>query len=128
VEDVLCPSVLLVGRNGSWGDLLLRTLEKVRSKLSFSSPQAATPEYARKGAYRLILLDSTVCPEQRKQITAGLIGSNASIFYTFPVEHGLWWLPTLRRGQDCLGDPAYRWNEFPSVLEQIFQEQTGSQS
>jgi hypothetical protein len=117
------PNILLVGRNGSWGTPVLRCLEKFRSELSFAAPQSVTSEYVRKGAYNLILLDSTVPPEQRRQLASELIGSEASLFYTFPVENGCWWLPVLRRGQDCHGTPAFRRNEFPFELERILQSE-----
>lgn len=121
---VASPSVLLVGRNGSWGTLVLRPLEKFECELSFVAPQTVTQEYVKKGAYNLILLDSTVSSEQRRLLARELSGSNASIFYSFPVENGCWWLPTLRRGQDCHGAPAFRRNEFPIELERILRDQT----
>jgi hypothetical protein len=121
---VSSPNVLLVGRNGSWGTLVLKSLAKFRSELSFAAPQTVTPEYVRRGAYDLILLDSTVSPEQRRQLASELIGAEVSVFYTFPVENGCWWLPTLRRGQDCHGTPAFRRNEFPFELERILRDQT----
>ena len=49
---VSCPSVLLVGRNGSWGTSVLKSLEKFGSELSFAAPQTVTPEFVRKGAYQ----------------------------------------------------------------------------
>ena len=121
---VSCPSVLLVGRNGSWGTSVLKSLEKFGSELFFVAPQTVTSEYVRRGSYNLILLDSTVPPEQRRKLASELIGSEASIFYTFPVENGCWWLPTLRHGQDCHGTPAFRRKEFPFELERILRSQT----
>jgi hypothetical protein len=114
---------LLVGRNGSWGTLVLKSLTKFESDLSFVAPQLVTSEYVKKGAYNLILLDSTVSPEQRRQLASELQGWNVSIFYTFPVENGCWWLPTLRHGQDCHGTPAFRRTEFPSELERILRSE-----
>ena len=121
---ISCPSVLLVGRNGSWGKLVLKSLEKFGAELSFAPPQTVTPEHARKGAFNIILLDSTVLPEQRRQLASELAGSSISIFYSFPVENGCWWLPTLRHGQGCHGTVAFRRNEFPNELERILQDQT----
>jgi hypothetical protein len=118
---VSCPNVLLVGRSGSWGTLVLKSLEKFGSELSFAAPQTVTSEYVRNGAYNLVLLDSTVPPEQRRQLASELLGSSVSIFYTFPVENGCWWLPALRRGHDCHGAPAFRRNEFPLELERILR-------
>jgi hypothetical protein len=121
---ISCPSVLLVGRNGSWGKLVLKSLEKFGAELSFAPPITVTPDHVRKGEYNIILLDSTVPPEQRRQLASELAGSSISIFYSFPVESDCWWLPTLRHGQDCHGAPAFRRNEFPNELEHILQDQT----
>jgi hypothetical protein len=118
------PNILLVGRSGSWGTLVLKSLTKFESELSFALPQTVTSEYVRKGAFNLILLDSTVSPEQRRQLGSELVGSEASIFYTFPVENGCWWLPILRLGQDCHGTAAFRRNEFPFELERMLRDQT----
>src|SRR5487761_268556 len=109
---ISCPTVLLVGRNGSWGRSVLKSLEKFGTELLFMAPQTITAEYARRGTFDLILLDSTVPADQRRRLASALIGSSVSIFYTFPVENGCWWLPTLRHGQDCHGTPAFRRNEF----------------
>jgi hypothetical protein len=103
---ISCPSILLVGRNGSWGTQVLKSLEKFGAELSFAAPQTVSPEHLRKSAFNIILLDSTVSPEQRRQLASELAGSSISIFYSFPVENGCWWLPTLQNGQDCHGAPA----------------------
>jgi hypothetical protein len=120
---VSCPTILLVGRNGSWGTKVLKSLEKFGAELSFAAPQTVTAEHVRKGAYLIILLDSTVSSEQRRQLASELAGSSISIFYSFPVENGCWWLPTLQNGQDCHGAPAFRRNEFPNELERILRDQ-----
>ena len=121
---VSCPSVLLVGRNASWGTSVLKSLQKLGTELSFAAPRGLTAEQVKNGGYNVILLDSTVSPEQRKQLACELIGSEVSIFYTFPVENGCWWLPALRRGQDCHGAPAFRKSEFPLELQRILSEST----
>ena len=87
-------------------------------------PEAATPEFVREAGHAIILLDSTVTPGQRRLIAAELIGSRATIFYTFPVENGCWWLPALLRGEDCHGAPALRRKEFPQELKRILKGQT----
>src|ERR1700730_6762734 len=74
---ISCPSVLLVGRNGSWGKPVLKSLEKFGAELSFAPPQTVTPEHVRKGAHNIILLDSTGPPEQRRQLACALAGSSS---------------------------------------------------
>jgi hypothetical protein len=122
-----CPVVLLVGRNGSWGTSVLKSLEKFACELFYVPPQSVTSQYVRNGAYSLILLDSTVSSEQRRQLASELAGSEASIFYTFPVENGCWWLPALRRGHNCHGAPAFRRNEFPFELERLLRDRSESE-
>jgi hypothetical protein len=121
---VSAPNILLVGRNGSWGTVLLKSLAKFRSELSFVAPASATAKFVAKGGFDLILLDSTVTPEQRRQLASDLAGTSASVYYSFPVETGCWWLPALRRGRDCHGAPAFRRNEFPVEIERILCNQT----
>ena len=120
---VVSPAVLLVGRNGSLGPALLKSLRKYRTQFSLAAPEEATPEFATSGGYRLILLDSTVSAEQRKQLTVALAGSHASLFYAFPVEYDCWWLPVLRNGRNCYGAPAFRRNEFAAELGRVLRDQ-----
>jgi hypothetical protein len=118
-----CLAVLLVGRSGSWSSRARMPLEHFGSELSFAAPQVVTPKFVRNGAYNLLLLDSTVPPAQRRLLAAKLAGSEVSIFYSFPVEDDCWWVPALRRGQDCHGAPAFRRKEFPFELERILRDQ-----
>jgi len=105
---------------------VLKALQKFRCELLFETPQATTTAFVKAGSYDLILLDSTVPPEQRRELTEALAGRDVSVFYTFPVEYGCWWLPALRRGRDCRGEPAFRRNEFPSELERGLRSLTES--
>ncbi|HLJ22539.1 MAG TPA: hypothetical protein VKT71_00445 [Candidatus Acidoferrales bacterium] len=120
-RGICSPSVLLVGRNGSWGATVLKSLAKFGSKTSFVAQDAVTPRVVIQGAFDVVLLDSTVSPDQRRRLASELAGSATSVFYTFPVENGCWWLPALRRGQDCHGDPAFRRNEFVDELERMLK-------
>jgi hypothetical protein len=116
------PRTLLVGRDTSWGIPLLRSLIKFGSEFSFVPPLRVTAELVRKGAYTLILIDSTVPMGQRKQLVCGLVGSDASLFYAYPVENGCWWVPVLLSGEDCYGSPAFRTEQLLTELEHILRE------
>jgi hypothetical protein len=104
--------------------MLLQTLEGLRCELILVHPSIASAEFAAKERFSLILLDSTVSTEQRREIVAGLAGTTASVYYTFPVEYGCWWLPALLNGQDCHGSPAFRRSEFLGELARILCAQT----
>ena len=115
------PSVLLVGRSSSWGAQITNSLRKFGSVLSFASPGDIKPIRDKSAAFDLILLDSTVTAEERRRLAAALLGSKTSIYYAFPVENGCWWLPALRRGEDCHGSAAFRRKEFPGELESVLR-------
>jgi hypothetical protein len=123
---VSVPTVLLVGRNAAWGPAIVKCLTKFGSELSFAAPRVAASKYLKDCGFDLILLDTTVSREERRQIESELIGSTASVYYTFPVENGCWWLPTVRRGEQCHGAPAFRRHEFPFELARILGNQPES--
>ena len=64
---ILSPSVLLVGRNGSWGSSVLKSLAKFGSELSFAAPKTVTSKYVKKGGYARRRREAAVAPEQRRQ-------------------------------------------------------------
>lgn len=111
------PRVLLIGRQGAWSDMLLKSLQRFDSELSFVLPDSVTPDFVREGAFTVLLLDSTVLPDQRRNLVSALTRSRASVYYTFPVENGCWWLPALQFGKDCHGAPAFRRREFQAEIE-----------
>jgi hypothetical protein len=114
-----CPRILLVGRQGAWSEMLLKSLQKFDSELSFLLPDAVTGDFVREGGYTVLLLDSTVSADQRRSLATALAGSITSVYYTFPVENGCWWLPALQRGKDCHGAPAFRRREFQVEIESL---------
>jgi hypothetical protein len=114
--------VLLVGRNTPWASPLFRLIAKCGAEPVFASPRSATSEYVRKSGHALVLLESSVPPEHRKQLVSDLLGSGVSLFYAYPVEIGCWWLPALLYGKDCHGSPAFRAREFPLELKRLLQE------
>lgn len=50
---------------------------------------------------------------------AKLAHAKCSVFFSYPVRNGCWWLPLLHRGEHCSGSPALRAGEFNTVLEQV---------
>lgn len=36
-----------------------------------------------------------------------LMDSKSTVFFSYPVRNGCWWLPVLERGRHCLGEPRF---------------------
>jgi hypothetical protein len=113
--------VLLIGRKESWGMSLLESFENFGCEFSFASAGSVTSEYVTNGGYFLLLVDSTVPPVRRRQITSRLLQSEGSVFYCYPVEYSCWWIPALLFGEDCLGAPAFRTRDFVKEIERLLQ-------
>lgn len=113
--------ILMVGQTTSWGAPLQSTLRNHGYLSCFAASLRVTSEYVRKGAYALVLLDSTVPKGLRKQLVSGLAGSETSIYQLFPVEIGCWWLPVLVLGEDCFGSPGFRTKELPAELARVLR-------
>jgi hypothetical protein len=58
----------------------------------------------------------------KKVLAVMLSGSRITLFYALPVEEGGWWVPVLRIGEECIGEPALRPREFSIVLDVIVKE------
>lgn len=56
------------------------------------------------------------------KLTHLLTGLRISMFHMLLVEEGCWWLPVVRNGKDCLGDPAMSPQEFTYVLAEVVRE------
>jgi len=115
------PRVLLVGKSEMWASPLCKIIERVGAEIAFVPPASATAECILHGSYMIVLLDSCVSSEQRKNLTRNLLGSGTSLFYVYPVETGCWWLPALSFGEDCHGAPGFRSREFLDELDRILQ-------
>lgn len=70
--------------------------------------------------FRLIL--STQPIHLTDPMIAQVGGSDCSVFYSYPVEDGCWWLPLVHRGQKCLGAPALRPSELVKALDEMVSE------
>lgn len=51
-----------------------------------------------------------------------LSGSATTLFYALRVEVGYWWVPILRLGEECFGEPVVRPGEFASAIGEVLKE------
>lgn len=71
-------------------------------------------------SFQMVL--STIPFHQYDRFLRRLSELPSTVFQSFQVEQGCWWLPIVRKGKDCLGAPALRANEFLGAVEQIVEE------
>ena len=63
-----------------------------------------------------LILSTTWVPDR---LLGKLADAESTLYFSYPVRNGCWWLPVLRRGERCLGDPAMRPKEFSALIHQV---------
>lgn len=107
-------NVLIVSTIGNGAGYLREQLENRGCRCWSANSTEELTAMADRQAFDLILSTSWL-PDQ----TLGrLQDSNSTIFVSYPVRNGCWWLPVLERGRRCLGEPAMRGNEFANLIGQ----------
>lgn len=72
--------------------------------------------------YKFHLILNTGPIPHATQMLPVLAGSQCSVFSSFPVERGCWWLPIMYIGKECFGSTAMRTAEFLKVLDRTLAQ------
>jgi hypothetical protein len=116
------PGVLLIGESRQGSSELSARMERLGCQCRFVSSCWEAQLVVRSRAFDLVLGPTRLPDGSLYSLMNLLEGSGASMFYSFAVEYGCWWLPALRRGQECFGSPALRSSEFMSLLNEMIRE------
>ncbi|HYB61536.1 MAG TPA: hypothetical protein VEH50_08665 [Methylomirabilota bacterium] len=116
------PNILLIASSPLGTSSLVKLLNKWACEIHTCSSSHEARALVAKQSFDLVLSefglrDGNSCP-----LTASLIGTNATLLYSYPVEAGCWWLPAVKNGQSCWGSPAMRSAEFIGFLETFLAE------
>ena len=107
-------NVLVVSKSGSDAGYLREQLESRGCRCWGANSMDELAAIADRQRFDLILSASWL-PDQT---LSKLKNSKSTVFFSFPVRNGCWWLPVLERGRHCLGEPALRGNEFAVLIAQ----------
>ncbi len=101
---------------------LAARLEKWACEIHFASSCKEANAFVSNQRFDLVLSELRMWDRSSDPLAASLIGSNATLVYSYPVETGCWWLPAVRNGQSCWGSLAMRPSEFIGFLDGILKE------
>jgi len=113
-------SVLLIGKREVGFSSIHRWLEQRGCRCTFVSSHSEGAQLIARDRFDLVL-----CSDRIAGISALLnsaVDSPTSAFCCHTVEDGYWWLPVIRDGEKCLGQPGLRPSEFAEVLARIVEE------
>jgi hypothetical protein len=122
LNDKGTVEVLLVGDGPQVFSLSRGQLESKGCRCHFARSQRGLEELLNQKQFDIVLITHRIEGSSTDWLGAALSGSRTTLFYALPVEVGCWWVPVLRVGLECFGDPALRPREFSDVLNEIVDE------
>ena len=122
LDDTGTVEVLLVGDGPQVFALSRGQLESKGCRCHFATSKRGLEELLNRKQFDIVLITHRIEGSGTDWLGAALSGSRTTLFYALPVEVGCWWVPVLRVGTECFGDPALRPREFSDVLNEIVDE------
>ena len=107
--------VLLVGGSNIGFSPLSGRLEKSGYQCQFVTSCLDGARLVARSSFDLVLCSGRMKGFQL--LLSAARRSSASLFRYVLVEDGCWWVPTVLRGEPCLGAPAFRDAEFANALD-----------
>lgn len=120
--DAAKIKVLLIHESQNTYSPLTDHLSRGGCECRFAASQREVGLLLDSHGFDLVLGPMRLKSESLYPLMGRLDGSLATLFYSQAVERGYWWLPALRRGQNCFGAPACRPGEFVTVLDATIEE------
>ena len=108
--------ILLVGKRTGSASCSAQFLEKCNLAQASAGTIVEAQEQIRKNHFDFILAEPELSDGAGMSLKDSLLGSRASLYVSFPVRDGCWWLPVVCDGKDSLGKPALRPAEMVGVL------------
>lgn len=112
--------VLLLGESAQGLSFLLRRLEQLGCDCMVATSTEGAIALIEWQHFHLILCTRPL--HEIDPLLPLLSESDCTVFCSYPVQDGCWWLPFVRHGQKCLGAPAFRPSEFTGFLGQLIKD------
>ena len=113
------PKALLVDDRNSDGSLLVKQLKTLGFLCAFARSFDEAKTRLAAEDFDVVLSKLSMHGGTAYELRPLLIGRPTNLFYSLPVEQDCWWIPGVRQGNECLGDPALRPEDFFRALVYI---------
>lgn len=116
------PKALLIGVRSLQSSYLAKHLERKGCECRFATSYPQACSHLSNEPFDMVFSPTMLRRISGYRLIDLLEGTRVTLFYSYAVEQGCWWLPALRQGEKCFGSSALRVNEFVSVLDELIAQ------
>lgn len=113
---------LLVGRSLGVSSALLRRLLAGGAQCRFAASYQAARSLLEGQTFDLIVSELRLTESSALDLIPLVESLPTDLFCIVAAESGAWWLPLVREGKHCTGEPALRGPEFGRILDDLLGE------
>jgi len=124
--DDVGSSVLLVGSCARKSSPLGRYLLKRGCKLSLAADKKEVIELLQRRRFDVVLSGFRLPDGTAYELMAPLRGTDTTMFFSFAVEDGCWWITAMLQGQDRSEEAGMRPREFTMVLDELLSKKSSA--
>lgn len=107
---------LLVNDQDANSSLLVKQLKKLGFSCLIAHSFDEAKEKLSGEDFDLVLSRLSINGGNAYELRPLLVGRPTSLFYSLSVQQGCWWIPGVRSGIECMGEPALRPEDFFRAL------------
>lgn len=120
--------VLLVDDKDSEGTHLVSQLKALGFSCSMAQSFSEAKDRLAAEDFDVVLSKLSLNGGTAYELRPLLVGRPTSLFYSLAVEQDCWWIPGVRYGTECLGEPALRPEDFFRALVLVASGSAGDSS
>lgn len=124
--DDVGSSVLLVGSCARKSSPLGRYLLKRGCKLSLAADKKEVIELLQRRRFDVVLSGFRLPDGTAYELMAPLRGTDTTMFFSFAVEDGCWWITAMLQGQNYSEEAGMRPREFTMVLDELVSKKSSA--
>ena len=113
------PTVLMMGESMRKASHLDDFLKRGGWNCRVEPEMPLALRLAEENPYDLVLSGVRMDRSARAKLVSSLMEAKASLFFSMAVEYGCWWLPSVRRGENCADSAALSPKHFAEEIERL---------
>jgi hypothetical protein len=120
MDSVREVKALLITNSEGTAAHLRESLERLGCECWIGRSMEESRSLCERHSFHLVL--SSLWLSSDEALLETLIASRSTVFFSYSVSEGCWWLPVARGGEKCLGAAGLRSREFRKALHRAFRE------